>query len=251
MGPRTSVRGARIDAGARAWVIVAAGLLATVACSGSPKAAIAPSSPAQRSEKIEHEECDTSGGHVEAIDTDGDGRADIHRVFDGSQHELCRVVDLNHDGKTDLYEYFDAAGDIRRREFCYDDTGDVNAVEVYLGGKLTERAYDTTGQHKIDTWEWFDPAAPVDAKTGRPAHPIRRERDVRGSGAVDQWWSWNGDQVTISTDRNGDGRPDPASTLVLGGADEAGAPPAPAASAAPSTTASAGPSDGGMEGAAP
>jgi hypothetical protein len=221
------------------------------ACGSAAKAPATPGPSSQRSEKIEHEDCDTSGAHVQAIDTNGDGRPDIHRVFDGSEHELCRVVDLNHDGKTDLYEYFDGAGNIRRREFCYDDTGVVNAVEVYQGGRLVERSYDTTGQHKLDTWEWFDPAAPLDAKTGRPAHPIRRERDVRGSGAVDQWWSWNGDQVTISTDRNGDGKPDPASTLVLGGGDEAGAPPAPAASAQTAGEASAAPSDGGMEGAAP
>ncbi|HEY4016982.1 MAG TPA: hypothetical protein VGM06_26800 [Polyangiaceae bacterium] len=248
-GPRASARIVPTPIRAVAWVIAAAGLSSTVGCGSGTKAAAAPGPAAQRSEKIEHEKCDTSGAHVEAIDTNGDGRADIHRVYDGSQHELCRVVDLNHDGKTDLYEYFDAAGNIRRREFCYDDTGDVNAVEVYQGGKLTERAYDTTGQHRIDTWEWFDPAAPVDAKTGRPAHPIRRERDVRGSGAVDQWWTWNGDQVTISTDRNGDGRPDPASTLVLGGGgDEAGAP---VASAQASVEAGAAPTDGGMEGSAP
>ena len=194
----------------------------------------------QRSETIPHEACDVSGSHVELLDTNGDGKPDISRVFDGSKHELCRVTDLNHDGKPDLYEYFDDGGAVRRREFCYGDTGEVNAVETYQSGRLVQRAYDTTGQHKLDTWDWFDPQAPVDGKTGRPAHPIRRERDVRGGGLIDQWWTWEGDKVTIATDRNGDGKPDPESTITLAG-DDAGT-PAPAESPALPT------SDGGSSG---
>jgi hypothetical protein len=187
-----------------------------------------------RSETLDHERCDDKGAHVLPLDMNGDGKPDIRQVFDGHPgdkgvRELCRVVDLNHDGRPDLYEYFDASGNIRRREFCYDDTGVVNAIEVYDGGKLTQRVYDTTGQHKIDTWDWFDPNAPVDAKTGRPTHPVRRERDLRGDGTVNQWWTWTGDRVSIATDRNGDGKPDPESVIVLG--EDAGPPPASAASA--------------------
>jgi hypothetical protein len=214
---------------------------AAAACGGgkSPPAG-AQSYARTRSEVIEHENCDVSGKDVEAVDTNGDGKPDIRRAYDGSKHELCRVTDLNHDGKPDLFEYFDSSGAIRRREFCYDDTGVVNAVEIYQGGKLVERQYDTTGQHKIDTWDWFDPNSPVDAKTGRPAHPIRRERDAKGLGQIDQWWTWNGDKVSIATDRNGDGKPDPDTLIVLGGGDDAGAPPAAApANASPVNDAAA------------
>lgn len=206
--------------------------------------AAASGGPVARSETIEHQACDLSGAHVESLDTNGDGRPDIRRAYDGSHHELCRAVDLNSDGRIDLYEYFDGAGAVRRREFCYGDTGEVNAVEIYQGGKLTQRSYDTTGQHKIDTWDWFDPGTAIDAKTGRPVHPARRERDLMGAGSVNQWWTWNGDQVTISTDRNGDGTPDPDSTVVLGGGDDgggAGPPVAPAAQVG----------DGGSEGGVP
>jgi hypothetical protein len=154
-------------------------------------------------------------------------------VFDGSGHEKCRISDLNHDGKPDLYEYFDANGVIRRREFCYDDTGVVNAIEIYEGGKLDEREYDTTGQHRIDTWDWFDPGTPANPKTGRPLHPARRERDTTGDGMVDQWWTWEGSKVSIASDHDGDGKPDPASVIVLGGDnDDAGAAPAGGSSAA-------------------
>lgn len=184
--------------------------------------------PAMRSEELEHESC--GGQRSEVLDTNGDGKPDITKYYDGSGHEQCRVADLNSDGKADLYEYFDASGQIRRREFCYDDSGSVNAIEYYEQGKLARREYDISGRHRVDTWDWFDPSAQVDAKTGRPAHPTRRERDSKGDGHVDQWWSWDGDHLTIAFDRDGSGRPDPATVLVFGG--DAGAPEPPSANPA-------------------
>ena len=71
------------------------------------------------------------------------------------------------------------------------------------------------------------PSVAPDPKTGRPAHPVRRERDTTGDGHIDQWWTWNGDKVTIAVDSSGDGKPDPESTIVLGGSDTSAAPPSP------------------------
>jgi hypothetical protein len=213
--------------------------------SGVSAAKLPPSG--SRDESLAHEQCNESGNRVEQLDTNNDGKPDIRRIFDKGGHELCRVVDLNHDGHPDLYEYFDAGGNVRRREFCYDDTGVVNAIEYYDGGKLSRREYDTTGMHKIDTWDYFD-GAPVDAKSGRPTHPTRRERDTTGDGRVDQWWTWSGDNVTIAVDTNGDGKPDPASQLTLdksgqamgsASAQDNGAPPPAASSAAPAASSSA------------
>ena len=193
---------------------------------------------------LEHESCDESGNRVEMLDTNNDGKPDIRRVFNkGSGKEVCRVSDLNHDGHPDLYEYFDDAGNVRRRELCFDDTGVVNAIEHYDGGRLTKREYDTGGQHRIDTWDYFEPGLPMDPKTGRPSHPSRRERDTKGTGHVDQWWAWDGNKITISKDTTGNGKPDPASTMVLdqsgdSSSADAGAPPpassAPAPAPAPS-----------------
>ena len=190
---------------------------------------------------LDHEACPESGNRVDGLDTNSDGKEDIRRVFDKGGHELCRTADLNHDGKPDLYEYFDASGTIRRREYCYDDTGVVNAVEYYEGGKLARREYDTGGQHRIDTWDWFDPNAAPDPKTGRPAHPVRRERDTTGDGVVDQWWAWEGNKVTIAVDHTGDGKPDPDTAIVLGGDNSA-------ASAGPASAGSAAAVDGGSSG---
>jgi hypothetical protein len=240
------------------WGLIAGGAIAVIvpfaasACGGADKAtgasAKAPSSA--RAEALDHEDCSEAGRRVDAMDTNGDGKPDIRRVFDKtSGRELCRVVDLNHDGKPDLYEYFDAAGTVRRREFCYDDTGLVNAIEHYENGKLARREYDADGQHRVDTWDFFDPNVAPDPKTGRPAHPTRRERDTTGDGHVDQWWTWNGDKVTIAVDSTGDGKADPESALVLGGSDNSGGaepPSADSASAAPSApTPSSGNADGG------
>ena len=205
--------------------VAAGGIGMATGCSSdkSTGAAVAKSPQPVRNENLEHEPCGADGKSTEGLDTNNDGKPDIRTVRDGSGHDKCRTIDLNHDGRTDLYEYLDPAGTIRRREFCYDDTGTVNAVEYYEGGKLVRREYDTTGQHKIDTWDWFDPNAPLDPKTGRPAHPIRRERDTHGDGFVDQWWTWDGAKVSIATDRNADGQPDPASVIQLGGGDDGGA----------------------------
>jgi hypothetical protein len=200
---------------------------------------------ATRANGLEHEPC--TGDRLDTLDSNGDGKPEITRYFDKSAHEKCRWVDLNHDGKPDLFEYFDANGSVRRREFCYDDTGLVNAVEHYESGKMVRREFDINGTHRIDTWDWFDPNAPADPKTGRPAHPVHRERDTKGDGRIDQWWTWNGEQLTIAVDRDGDGKPDPEASLVFS---DDGGPPAPTAAAtdageAPSTGASNPPLPGG------
>jgi len=169
------------------------------------------------SEGIEHESCSETGNRVEVLDANGDGKPDIKRVYDKSTgKEICRISDLNHDGKPDLYEYFDSNGVIRRREADYDDNGVIDAIEYYQNGKLVRREYDTTGQHRIDTWDYFDPA------TGKR---VRRERDTTNDGRVDQWWTFDGDKITIAMDKNGDGKPDPNDVLVLGGDIDASAAP--------------------------
>lgn len=161
---------------------------------------------AARSTVIQHEPCSEGGHRVEGLDVTNDGKPDIKKVFDGTT-EVCRITDLNHDGHPDLFEYFDASGQLRRREFDFDDNGVVNQIEVYDAGKIVRRELDTSNRGLIDTWDTFDPS------TGKL---VRRERDTTTDGRVDQWWTYEGERVTISVDRNGDGQPDPEGTIVLG-----------------------------------
>ncbi len=189
-----------------------------------------------RSEVVEHEACDESGRRVDNLDANGDGKSDIKRVYDKTTgKEACRITDLNHDGRPDMFEYYDANGELRRREADYDDSGVVDTVEIYERGKLVRRELDTTGQHRIDTWDYFDPA------TGKR---VRRERDSTNDGKIDQWWVWTGDAVTISIDKNGDGKPDPESTVVIGSIPDGGAPapPGPAGATASDVPDAGGPS---------
>jgi hypothetical protein len=208
-----------------------------------------------RPNAITHEPCE--GGRVEALDANNDGKPEVRRVLGEGGRELCRSADLNHDGKPDLFQYYDAQGQIRRREADYNDDGVMNLIEYYEGGKLVRRELDTLNQGKIDTWDTFDPA------TGKIT---KRERDASGDGRIDQWWSYEGEKVTIAMDRNGDGLPDPESTVVMGdngkpapaapavadaGTASVDAAAAPAAPTAAAPVAPVAPSDAGADAAAP
>lgn len=206
----------------------ALGLGVAVGCGGDNTATANAKLPeGVRSQSIEHESCSESGHKVEQVDVNNDGRPDIKRVYDGT-HEVCRISDLNRDGKPDMFEYYDAAGNLRRREADYDDNGVVNSIEIYENGKLVRAELDATSQGRIDTWDTFD-------SSGKR---IKRERDTNGDGRVDQWWTYDGEKVTVASDKNGDGKPDPDALVTMGGS----GPAAPATSA---------PADGGAPAPAP
>jgi hypothetical protein len=187
-------------------------LIAIVAlgCSGEEKTSgVAQAKlPAASDVSVKHEDCPESGNRVEVLDSNNDGKPDIKRVYDKTAgRELCHIADINHDGKPELFEYFDPSGQIRRREFVYDDTGVVASVELYEGGKLVRRELDTSGLHRIDTVDIYDPS------TGKR---VKRERDSNGDGRMDQWWAFGAERTEITMDKNGDGQPDPEATIILG-----------------------------------
>ncbi len=236
----------------KAGALVALGVGgAVLACGGGgAETGASAAAPNVRDTQIHHEDCSESGHRVEKLDLTNDGKPDVLKVYDG-QREVCRATDLNHNGHYDLFEYFDKNGQLRRREYDFDDNTIVNQIDYYENGKLVRREADTTNQGRIDTWDYFDP------NTGART---KRERDSNGDGRVDQWWTYEGDpsnpKVTIAMDRNGDGNPDPDSTVVLGApaggaasdggavatGDAAAAPPPPPPPPPPSTDLSPTPS---------
>jgi hypothetical protein len=214
-------------------VLGGAGVSAAVGCGNDSASGVANAKlpDGVRSQVIEHEPCDESGNKVEMLDANNDGKPDIKRVSKGGR-EICRITDLNHDGKPDMFEYYDQTGALRRREADYDDNGIVNSIEHFENGKLVRRELDTTNQGKIDTWDFFDPA--TGART-------KRERDATGDGKIDQWWTYAGEKVTIAMDRNGDGLPDPDTTITLGAGGQVESDAGTAASAPVATTPAAAP----------
>jgi hypothetical protein len=154
-----------------------------------------------RDTTLAHEPCAGDGPREDA---NGDGKADIQRITKNGR-EVCRIADLDFDGKPELFSYFNESGQLQRRETDLDGNGIPNMVDHFTNGTLTVRELDTASMGKVDTWEIFD------AATGKR---IRRERDQNGDGRIDQWWTWQGEQITISADKNEDGQPDPESALV-------------------------------------
>jgi hypothetical protein len=190
------------------WCVAVATLLVgtVAACGGDVAAKGEAKGPSDvRSTVISHESCDEGGNRVEAMDANGDGKPDVRRVFDkGTSRLTCTVADVDRDGHPDLYEFYGPGGQIRRREASFDETGAISAIDYFEGGLRTRRELDTSGQRKIDTWEYFD-------SQGKLA---KRERDADGDGRVDQWWTWEKDRLVILNDHDGDGKPDPNPVVI-------------------------------------
>ncbi len=225
---------------ALAAVVSAAGVAALTACGSGKDSGVASAKLPEgvRDESIDHQSCSESGNRVEQLDANNDSKFDVKIIYAGqSNTKMCLISDLNHDGKPDMYEYYDKEGALRRREADYDANGTIDSIEDYELGRLVERQLDTTGQQRIDTWEFYD-------STGKL---VRRERDSTNDGRIDQWAIFDGQHQTIAFDKDGDGQPDPVDAVVLNldgtPVDDAAdaAAPAPAATGDAGATASATP----------
>ncbi len=213
-------------------------LVPLAACGGTdaPGATVA-GSAAARFRAITHEDCGESSASAERFDANNDGKPEVVIVRDGERIK-CRAVYLGKTGRVDMYEYLDGSGKLRRRELAYGEKGLINAVEIYEGGKLIRREYDTTGLKRVDTVDYFDGAASASRRT-----PSRRERDTNADGQIDQWWTWEPGRVRIEIDRDADGKPDDDSRVIMtdtgtglalaSASAPAPAPAAPSASATP------------------
>ncbi|MGD0678930.1 MAG: hypothetical protein ABSC94_26290 [Polyangiaceae bacterium] len=92
----------------------------------------------------------------------------------------------------------------------YDRNGDGKIDEVRVTFKGRERCYgeDTNHDGVIDTWDVMDENGML----------TKRAHDTNGDGRVDQAWTFDPTRkgcATVSADRNGDGKPDPATAIDL------------------------------------
>jgi hypothetical protein len=134
--------------------------------------------------------CDTDGKEVETYDLNGDGKADMWKLFKmakGSKILTCKQGDLNFDGNKDMvlalndngnvefekidldfqkgfdafYKYEEQPGGRQsllfevQRDSNFDGKYDI--LEKYdSGGKITELQRDSNGDAKPDVWEQYD-----------------------------------------------------------------------------------------------
>lgn len=180
------------------------------ACSGAQgQGAGARGGGERRETEIEHEPCDLTSSGAVASDADANGRPEIIKVMEDGR-EICRAVDINLDGTIDVFAYWDERGLRRRVEAGFDRDPVPDEVSIFEGGQLVRKERETNNDRRIDTWVYFE--------GGRP---VREERDSTGDGYVDQWWSLaNPKCPVVTTDGDGDGRPDKGSEIDLCAADK-------------------------------
>jgi hypothetical protein len=175
--------------------------LLVAACGAAAGTSVAQPAASNGSDgRMPHELCDLKADAARGLDANGDGRPDVLTApwRDGG---TCRAVDLNFDGKIDVWVFMASSGSEVRREFDFDLDGQNDEVQEYKAGQMVRRYRSAGRPGHVDTWDWLD--------AGRL---IRTERDADGNGVVDQWWDFAApDCPVITSDRDGDGKPDPGS----------------------------------------
>jgi hypothetical protein len=157
---------------------------------------------AVRNREIVHQPCDVDSSSAERIDANGDGKPDVTIVSEGGK-EHCRASDLDFDGRVDLYSYLDPNGKLTRRELDYDRDGNIDEIQLFKDGVISEKHRSTTLARRLDTWETYEQGKLVKA-----------ERDADGNGRIDQWWDYkSADCPIIRADTDGNGEPDPTSQV--------------------------------------
>lgn len=175
-------------------------------CSREVPVAVPEQPPLERRQtRVVHEPCDAAGA-TRTTDVSGDGKADF--VVVGLPDGRCESYDFNFDGRIDLWAYFNADGTKRRTESDYDRDGRVDEVVLYEQGNAARALLATTLAGRVDSWQ-----------TASGGRLTLMERDANGDAVVDQWWEFSArdglECATVHIDIDGDGRPDPGTTLKL------------------------------------
>ena len=148
------------------------------------------------------------GEDITEIDTNGDQRPDMVKIWSGKAPEdgaggdagqlLRKEVDLNRDGKVDLWNWYGTEGAVTRQSYDLDFDGRVDVNVFYETGVVVRKEVFHTFADKPDTFKYYEKS-----KLNR----VERDRD--GDGRIDTWEYWEGEQIDrIGEDVDGDGNVD-------------------------------------------
>lgn len=136
----------------------------------------------------------------QAIDINGDGRADVFNYIkereDAAPLMVRKESDLNWDGRIDLRAWFDDNGVITKEEMDGDFDGRVDWVDHYQGDRRVMSEIDTDFDGIFDLFKYYE------------GKVVRRvERDSDHDGKVDFWEYFDdqGNVVKTGKDLDGDG----------------------------------------------
>ncbi len=146
------------------------------------------------------EETGDDGLLVQAIDVNGDDKADVFNYMRERQDTAPLMVrketDLNWDGRIDVRAWFDDSGVLEKEEMDGDFDGRVDWTDHYQGGKRVLSEVDTDFDGVYDLFKYYE-----------GAQVRRKERDSDKDGKVDLWEYLDdqGNVVKTGRDLDGDG----------------------------------------------
>ena len=145
--------------------------------------------------KMDRSRCDDQGKQVVTLDANGDGKADVIKLFvaatqDGhsTQQLVCKQTDLDFDGKIDLVQYYGPAGDLVMDEYAIDYSGRFSGRTFLQDGKKVRAEKDMDFNGKPDYFEFYE-----------GGKLVRIERDRDGDGKIDEWQYYEGGRLDRRT----------------------------------------------------
>ncbi len=151
---------------------------------------------------------DNTGLQVQSFDLNGDGVADLWKIFSDVRENIDDVrntvrlvrkeVDSNFDGEVDLWFHYNMQESLHREEADTTFNGHVDMVSCFEKGRLVRR-------------EIYHPdfEYPVAVKSYRDGRLTKIERDRNGDGITDLWEIYDhGRLVQVGHDQVGNGRVD-------------------------------------------
>ena len=178
-----------------AVIWIAAAVLGMAACKGK-KADTTPKNSGSTS-KIDASLCAEDGKKVQSFDLNKDGKPDVWHLFKDNV-ETCKIDDFDHDGIKDWLVAFDAQHQALYKKADLDKDGNIDLIEVYEKGTITESERDSDFDGKFDVKEVYASGS---------LQSVRRDRNA--DNKPDQWENYiDGVVSSITYDDNYDGKVD-------------------------------------------